>query len=251
MDKKIGILIVAYNAEKTLSWVISRIPHDVIQKVSEIFVFDDASRDKTFEVGQEYKQQQELEKLNIYYNQKNQGYGGNQKRGYDYAIKKGYDIVVLLHGDGQYAPEAMPALLELIEKGEADMVFGTRMTQNPLQGGMPLYKYLGNKFLTLIENLLLGLNLSEYHSGYRVYSCSALKQIPYSACSNDFHFDTDIIIMFKEKGLRIAERPIPTYYGDEISHVKVISYGFNVLKSILEYKLHKWGIRHSRKFTIK
>ena len=186
--------------------------------------------------------------MHIFKNKVNLGYGGNQKAGYKYAIKKGYDIVVLLHGDGQYAPEELAKLLKPLEEDKADMVFGSRMKGHPLKGGMPLIKFLGNKFLTYIENIFLDLDLSEYHSGYRLYSCHALKQIPFERCSSEFHFDTDIIIQYKIKGLKIAEIPIPTYYGKEISYVNIYKYGIDVLWSIISYKLHKWNIRKEYKF---
>jgi len=249
--KKIAVFIVAYNAKDTLCKVIDRIPKEVYNKIEEIFVIDDCSPDKTFLVGNNHKKERNLSKLKIYKNKKNLGYGGNQKKGYTYAIKKGFDIVALLHGDGQYAPEMLPQLLEPIEKGEAHMVFGSRMKGDPLKGGMPLYKFIGNKILSFIENALLGLNLSEYHSGYRVYDCHALKKLPLHLCSNDFHFDTDIIIQFKEAGFTIKEKPVPTYYGDEISRVNSLKYGFNVLKSVAEYKIHKLGIKKYSKYEMK
>src|SRR5690606_9300123 len=145
----------------------------------------------------------------------------NQIRGYQYAIEKGYDIVALLHGDAQYAPEALPDLLKPLEAGEADAVFGSRMMEKgqALKGGMPLYKYVGNKILTTFENAMLGMSLSEFHSGYRLYSCKALKKVPFHRNTHDFHFDTQIIIQFHAAGLRIVEVPIPTYYGDEICGV--------------------------------
>lgn len=250
VQKKIAIFVIAYNAESTLKSVIDRIPEDVKKEVSEIFVFDDCSKDKTYEVGIKYKLESTFKRLNIFRNEKNLGYGGNQKRGYNYAIGRGYDIVVMLHGDGQYAPEILQSLLEPLKNDSADMVFGSRMKGNPLKGGMPMYKFLGNKFLTFCENILLRLNLSEYHSGYRLYSCHALKSITFELCSDDFHFDTDIIIQFKEAGLRIVERPIPTYYGDEISHVNVMKYGLNVLKSVINYRLHKLGLIYIPKFDM-
>jgi len=247
--KKIAIFIPAYHHVKTLPWVLDRIPKEVMNKVVEIYVIDDASSDNTYLLAKGYKTDRKMRKLNVYKNEKNKGYGGNQKEGYKYAIRKGYNIVVMLHGDGQYAPESLPTLLKPLEEEKADMVFGSRMLGNPLRGGMPLYKYLGNKFLTAIENTALGLSLSEYHSGYRLYSCSALKKIPFEKCADDFHFDTDILIMFRNRRLRIAELPVPTYYGDEISYVNVLQYGFNVLKSVFDYKLHDLGIRKSKKFT--
>lgn len=250
-QKKIAIFVIAYNAETTLKWVLDRIPAEVKKKVSEIFVFDDYSKDKTYDVGVEYKLKSKIKNLNIYRNEKNLGYGGNQKRGYDYAIKQGHDIVVMLHGDGQYAPEVLPSLLKPFDDDRIALVMGSRMLGKPLKGGMPLYKYFGNKFLTFIENAFLGLNITEYHSGYRIYNCHALQKVPYHLCSDNFHFDTDIIIQFKHHNLKIVERPIPTYYGNEICYVNVIQYGLNVLKSILQYKLHLWRIKKIRKFSRK
>jgi len=247
---KVAIFIPAYHHVKYLPSTIDRIPLEVKDLVQEIFVIDDASTDNTYLLAKGYKYDRGLDKLNVYKNEKNRGYGGNQKRGYSYAIQKGYDVIVMLHGDGQYAPEVLPSLLEPFFQGKADMVFGSRIRGKPLKGGMPLYKYLGNRFLTSIENALLGMNLSEYHSGYRIYSCHALKKIPFMKCANDFHFDTDILILFKEAGFRIVERPIPTYYGDEISYVNVIQYGVNCLKSVLSYKLHKMGLIHVKKWDL-
>lgn len=249
-QKKIGILIVAYNHEYFLEKLLERIPPVIYQKVTEIAVFDDHSCDKTFDIGISYKEKKNLEKLSIFYNEKNLGYGGNQKNGYRYFINKGFDIVVLLHGDGQYAPELLPQLLEPLEKEEADAVFGSRMiSRDALKGGMPIYKFLGNKFLTFCENTLLGMDLTEFHSGYRLYSCNALKNVPFERCSNVFHFDTDIIIMFHDANLKIVELPIPTYYGDEISYVNVLKYGYDVMKSILAYKMHRLGFIKSEKFS--
>jgi glycosyltransferase involved in cell wall biosynthesis len=251
-NKKIAIFVIAYNAEKTLKWVIDRIPQDVKDKVAEIFVFDDHSPDRTYEVGLEHKAALKMDTLKIFRNEKNLRYGGNQKRGYNYAIKQGFDIVVMLHGDGQYAPEALATLLEPLEKGEADAVFGSRMMQRgALKGGMPMYKYLGNKFLTFLENFLLGMKLTEFHSGYRLYSTHALKKIPFNLNTNDFHFDTDIIVQFKEAGLKIVERPIPTYYGDEISHVNSLKYGLDVVKSVLQYRLSKLKLIKVPKFDMR
>jgi len=241
-NKKIAIFIPTYNASKTLPILLDRIPSELKKKVKEIFIMDDASQDNTYFIGVGYKKITGLSNLKVYKHEKNRGYGGNQKFAYSYAIKKGFDIVVMLHGDAQYAPEKISYLLAPLEKGKADMVFGSRMKGHPLKGGMPLYKFIGNKILTKIENLVLNLNLSEFHSGFRLYSCNALKKIPFELCSNDFHFDTDILIQFKIAGLRIAERPIPTYYGKEKSYVNVFKYGLGILYSLYRYLLHKWHL---------
>lgn len=245
---KIGILIVAYNNEHFIEMVLDRIPTIVKKKVKEIAIFDDHSEDNTSQKAVGYKIKNNIKNLKIYYNPKNLGYGGNQKKGYSYFINKGYDIVALLHGDGQYAPELLPTLLKPLEDRKCDAVFGSRMIGGPLKGGMPLYKYIGNKFLTAIENFFLDMDLSEFHSGYRIYSCHALKKIPFLENTDDFHFDTEIIIQLKHNNLRIIELPIPTYYGEEISNLKAFSYGFNVLKTIFQYKLYCLGLRNDKRF---
>ena len=250
MPKKIAIFIIAYEVVSLFDKVIKRIPKDVYNKTKEIYLIDDSSSDNTYYAALGYKAANNITKLNVYRNPKNMGYGGNQKRGYNYAIKKGHDIVVMLHGDAQYAPEALGRILQPLIDGKADMVFGSRMLGRPLNGGMPLYKYLGNKFLTFMENTLLGMHLTEFHSGYRAYSCTALKKIPFNRCSDDYHFDTEILIQFHENGLRIKEVPIPTYYGKEISRVKVFKYGFNVLKSVVEYILHKKKVIYLAKYDM-
>lgn len=228
---RIGIFIIAYNAVNHLIKTISRIPSETFEQVEEIFVIDDCSQDNSYYAALGYKFEQNIEKLTVHRNQKNQGYGGNQKVGYQYAIDRGLDIVALVHGDGQYAPEALPHLLEPLVNGQADMVFGSRMSQRgaALRGGMPIYKYLGNRILTTTQNWLSGLSLSEYHSGYRLYSTKALKQIPFESFTNSWHFDTQIILAMAEREMRIVERSIPTYYGDEICHVNGIPYAVNCL----------------------
>lgn len=247
-ESKIAIFIPAYNAAYTLPRVIDRIPQDLKDKVQKIFVVDNASPDNTYLIAIGYRETKGLDKLEVVRNETNRGYGGSQKRAYRYAIDNGFDIVVMLHGDAQYAPEKIPYLLEPLEKGEADMVFGSRMAGLPLKGGMPLYKFLGNKFLTGIQNFILGQHLTEYHSGFRLFHCDALKKIPFEKCADDYHFDTDIILQFHIKKLRICERPIPTYYGKEKCGVNVVDYGLNVLKSMSTYWLWKMGVLKVEKF---
>ncbi len=254
VKQKIAIFIPTYNAAKTLPIVLDRIPAKIKKQVKEIFVADDESKDNTHLVGVGYKERTGLSNLSIFHHKKNKGYGGNQKWAYQYCIDRGYDAVVMLHGDAQYAPEKIPQLLKPFQKKNTEkigMVFGSRMKGHPIKGGMPLYKFLGNRFLTIIENIVLGLRLSEYHSGYRVYNCRNLKKIPFSLCSDNFHFDTEIIIQLKLAGFDILETPIPTYYGDERCNVNVISYGLNILKSLYEYILHKTGFKKIRKYEIK
>lgn len=230
---KLAIVVVAYFAEKTLRHVLEQIPADIVKRSSEIIVLDDASTDRTTEVGLECKKEWGWNNLTIIKNEKNLGYGGNQKKGYNHCIQKGYDVVVMLHGDAQYPPSKIPELILPLEKNEADMSFGSRMTGSPLSGGMPIWKYCGNIFLTTYANVALGTKLSEFHSGFRAYRIDALKKINLNGCSDNFVFDTDIVIEFKKKNLRISECTIPTHYGPESRQIRlipVLRYGGQILK---------------------
>ena len=161
-------------------------------------------------------------------------------------------MVALVHGDGQYAPERLPDLLTPLLSGEADAVFGSRMMKkgDALRGGMPLYKYLGNRVLTTVQNWLLGSDLSEFHSGYRVYSAAALAKIPFDRNTDQFHFDTEIIIQLIRAGMRIKELPIPTYYGDEICRVDGLKYARDVMRATLLSRVQDLGILYQRKFDV-
>ena len=236
--KRIGIFIVAYNALTTLSKVLRRITPDVWRNVEQVVVFDDASDDATYELAVGIQAMTNLPKLRVLKNQRNLGYGGNQKAGYRYFIEQGFDIVVLLHGDGQYAPELLSHMYAPLVRGEADAVFGSRMMKDfggPLKGGMPLYKYVGNRLLTAFENHALGLHLTEFHSGYRAYDVHALAQIKLDKLTDDFHFDTEIIIKLHHQNFRIAEVPIPTFYGDEICRVNGPKYAKAIVRAVRRY----------------
>jgi glycosyltransferase involved in cell wall biosynthesis len=249
--KRLLVFVVAYHAESTLTAVLERIPAGLFESYDcEILVIDDASTDRTFAIGREYKRDHPEVALTVLRNEFNQGYGGNQKIGYAYAIAEGFDVVALLHGDAQYAPEELPKLVGPIAAGHADAVFGSRMMVSgaALKGGMPLYKYVGNRILTEIQNFVLGTRLSEFHSGYRIYSVPALKKVPFRLNSNDFHFDTEIIIQFLNVGARIVELPIPTYYGDEICRVNGMKYARDVVAATLRNAAHRAGILYQRRF---
>jgi glycosyltransferase involved in cell wall biosynthesis len=237
--KRIGILIVTYNAVTTLTKVLKRITPNVWKNVEEIAVFDDASQDATYELALGIKALRGVTKLHVLSHPQNLGYGGNQKAGYRYFLEKGFDVVVLLHGDGQYAPEILSHLYHPIVAGEADAVFGSRMMKDyggPLKGGMPLYKYAGNRILSAFENRALGMHLTEFHSGYRAYSLAALRNIDFSHMTGDFHFDTEIIIKLHHQGYRIKEVPIPTYYGEELCYVDGMKYARHVARAVRRYK---------------
>ena len=245
------VFVIAYYAEETLKRVLERIPRSVFDQYDcEVLVVDDASADRTFEIGHEYRQAHPEIRMTVLRNEFNQGYGGNQKVGYAFAIDRGFDFVAMVHGDGQYAPEELPNLVAPLRDGVADAVFGSRMMDRfgALRGGMPLYKYVGNKILTTLQNRLLRTQLSEFHSGYRVYSVRLLERIPFGLNSNVFHFDTEIIIQVLNAGGRIVERPIPTYYGDEISRVNGLRYAKDVIKATLQNVLHRSQVLYQRRF---
>ena len=241
--KRIGILVVAYNAATTLESVLNRIPHDFLPRVTKIIVNDDFSKDSTYLVGLGYQQERPEFPLEVIRHPQNLGYGGNQKEGYRWAIEQDLDIVVLLHGDGQYPPELLPDMVAALEADECDAVFGSRMMVKgeARKGGMPLYKYVGNRILTAFENKVVGLDLTEWHSGYRAYNVHALKEIPFDVNANGFEFDTQIIVQLHEAGKRIREIPIPTYYGDEICYVNGMAYARDIVRDVLTYRAHKIG----------
>ena len=248
------ILIVAYNAAETITGVLQRIPRALSETYDlSVLVIDDCSQDNTAEVTREY--------LSGFWcstaflrNPVNLGYGGNQKLGYRYAIDKGFDVVALLHGDGQYAPECLPVLLRpFSDDDNPAAVFGSRMLRkrDALKGGMPLYKFLGNRLLTRFQNLLLGSHLSEFHTGYRVYSVAVLGEIPFELNTNDFHFDTEIIVQLFFLGARVVELPIPTHYGDEVCRVDGLRYAWNVSKASIKARLIRLGIFYDPKFCLR
>src|SRR5256714_8050610 len=250
--KRLLIFIVAYNAQTTIEKVLTRIPASLHSDNVEVLIIDDSSQDDTFVNGLRYQQRSSAFKITVLKTPENQGYGGNQKLGYRYAIDNGFDIVALVHGDGQYAPEKLPELIQPFLNDGADAVFGSRMIDKKAarQGGMPAYKWIGNQILTAFQNRMLGTALSEFHSGYRLYSTAALAQVPFEKNTNDFHFDTEIILQFVLRKLRIAELPIPTYYGDEICHVNGLKYAWDVFKTMLRARFHEMNLLFDRKFDV-
>jgi glycosyltransferase involved in cell wall biosynthesis len=245
------ILVVAYEAESTLAAVLDRIPDSVFEHDTEVLVIDDASRDATFATGIR-SLATSRHRIRVLCNRENQGYGGNQKLGYQYAIRLGFDVVVLLHGDGQYAPEVIPALVAPILNGSADAVLGSRMMTPGAahRGGMPLYKFVGNRILTAVQNRLLGSSLSEFHSGFRAYRVATLERLPFQFNTNDFHFDTEILIQLMLADRRIHEVPIPTYYGDEICRVNGLTYAKDVVLMTCLSRLQALNILYDRRFDV-
>ncbi|WP_020144053.1 bifunctional glycosyltransferase/class I SAM-dependent methyltransferase [Terracoccus sp. 273MFTsu3.1] len=237
-----GVLVVAYNAATTLARVLDRLPETFIAGVDHILIGDDASVDDTHAVATAYQSGSSLP-LTVVRHPENLGYGGNQKAGYRWAISHGLDVVVLLHGDGQYAPEVIEDLVEPLLAGDADAVFGSRMMRRGAAraGGMPAYKYVGNRILSTMQNALTGLELTEWHSGYRAYRVDALADLDLGAYSDDFDFDTEIILGLHAAGKRIVEVPIPTYYGDEICYVNGMRYARDVTADVVRFRAAQMG----------
>lgn len=249
-QKKILIFIVCYNAQAHICRVLDRIPRSFWEsREVEILLIDDASPDDTVKAVIDHAQAKKLP-MTVLRNIKNLGYGGNQKLGYQYAIDHGFDAVVLLHGDGQYAPEYLEAMLAPIIAEEKDIVLGSRMIikGDALKGRMPLYKFFGNILLTGFQNLLLGSHLSEFHTGYRAYSVKTLASIPFCLNSDGFVFDTEILIQCLDNRMRIGEIAIPTFYGDEISHVKCMQYGVEIVYNTVVSRLQRLGLCYTERF---
>ena len=233
---KVAVVMPAYNAEKTLERTFADIPKG---SVDDVILVDDASRDRTVEEARRLG-------LHVIVHPANRGYGANQKTCYRTALERGAEIVVMVHPDHQYDPTVIPHLIDPLIRGECDAVFGSRMLGGqPLQGGMPKWKYLGNIFLTAVENATFLIYLTEYHSGFRAYSRRYLESVNLAANSDGFVFDTHIIAQGMAKGLKIREIPIETRYFDEASQIAFgpsVKYGFAILKTMVLYKLHVWGI---------
>jgi glycosyltransferase involved in cell wall biosynthesis len=240
--KRVIVVLPAYNAGRTLERTISEIPAGV---VDDLLLVDDASGDDTVEVA---------ERLGIPFvvHSMNRGYGGNQKTCYREALNRGADIVVMLHPDYQYSPKLIGAMAWLAASGEFDIVLGSRILgKGALSGGMPLYKYIANRALTAFQNILLGLKLSEYHTGYRTFTREVLQTLPLLECSDDFVFDNQILAQAAQFGFSIGEISCPTRYFPEASSInfsRSVVYGLGVLKTSARFRLHRWGWRRDALF---
>ena len=246
--KRLLIFIVAYNAEATIEKVLKRIPQSLRHDGVEVLIIDDSSSDQTFARGLRYQSRNGDFKINVLRTPENQGYGGNQKLGYRYAIDNGFDIVALLHGDGKYAPEKLPALLKPVIAEQTDAVLGSRLIDK--RAGMPLGKWIGNCVFTAFENAVLGTQLSDFHCGYRIYAARALTQIPFEKNTNDFHFDTEIVIQFLRKNLRIREAAIPMFYGDGIPYRDAVKYAWNIFKTTVRARLCQLSLFYDRRYDV-
>jgi glycosyltransferase involved in cell wall biosynthesis len=233
--KKVVIVLPAYNAAKTLEMTYREIPAGF---ADDVVLVDDASWDGTATVAHELG-------IKVIIHEKNIGYGGNQKTCYRTALELGADIVIMLHPDYQYTPKLIPTMATMIAYGEFDAVLASRILgTGALRGGMPLYKYIANRFLTLIENILLGQKLSEYHTGYRAFSREVLERLPLDRNSDDFVFDNQVLAQIIWFGYRIGEVSCPTRYFNDASSInfqRSIIYGLGVLKTALQFRLAKLG----------
>ena len=251
-QNRVAIFIVAYHPEKQIGGVLSRIPSWIAEGVAEVFIIDDHSTDDTVATVGEGTWPRHYAPLRIYHTPYQQGYGGNRRLGYLYAIDQGFDIVVLLHADGQYAPEALPDILAPYAEG-ADAVFGSRFLEPGAarRGGMPLYKLLGNRLSTRLQNRILKTQMSEMHSGYRSYRTSVLEQIPFACNSLGFDFDADIMVQLQAAGRSVVEVPVPTYHGTEIGRVNGTFYAWACVKTALRYRLMQYEMFYDQKFDIR
>jgi glycosyltransferase involved in cell wall biosynthesis len=244
------VFILTYEASRHVGGVIERIPADLETDFeTEILCIDDASTDETPRVTRECLEKSALPyRWTVLVNPVNQGYGGNQKLGYRYAIDHGFDVVVMLHGDGQYPPEQIGPIAELANRHGA--AFGSRFADpgGARRGGMPFYKFIGNRLLTSIQNRTLGTDLTEFHSGFRAYRTDVLTRIPFALNSNDFHFDTEIFIQCVRAGVDIGEMAIPTRYADEECRVNGMRYAANVVSQTMRAGLHEKGLFYERKY---
>jgi glycosyltransferase involved in cell wall biosynthesis len=241
-SKKVIVVLPAYNAEKTLERTLDDVPREW---VDEIILVDDHSRDRTVEIARRLG-------LRVFVHEKNKGYGGNQKTCYREALRLGGDIMVMVHPDHQYDPTVIPQLIAPLLNDECDAVFGSRMLGGrPLEGGMPKWKYLGNIFLTAMENATFYMYLTEYHSGLRAYSRRYLEAVQFEFNSDDFVFDSEIIAQGVVHRMRIREIPIATRYFEEASRIgflRSVVYGVSILRTLVKFKLHKKGIVRSGQF---
>lgn len=237
-QKKVVVVMPAYNAAQTLEKTWSEIPLDI---VDEVVLVDDASRDETSHLARQ------LGIHHVLRHDRNRGYGGNQKTCYAKALELGADIIIMVHPDYQYSPKLIESMAYIIANDVYPVVYASRILgKGALKGGMPMYKYVANRLLTLFQNIMMGQKLSEYHTGYRAFSGEALKKVDLEANSDDFVFDNQITAQIFMAGMEIAEVTCPTRYFKEASSInfkRSVIYGLGVLKVCLQYRLHKWGMR--------
>ena len=241
--KHVVVVMPAYNAERTLRKTYAEIPKEI---VDEVILVDDQSQDKTAEIARSLG-------INTIVHSKNRGYGGNQKTCYQEAIKLGAGIVIMVHPDYQYTPKLITAMASLIAEGLFDCVLGSRILGvGALRGGMPLYKYVANRVLTFVQNVLLGYKLSEYHTGYRAFSRQVLETLPLEKNDDDFVFDNQMLSQIIYAGFNIGEVTCPTLYMEDSSSIgfpKAVKYGIGVIKTSVAFRLHRWGLCQNLLFS--
>ncbi|HYK91835.1 MAG TPA: glycosyltransferase family 2 protein [Acidobacteriota bacterium] len=246
-DKKVVVVMPAYNTAKTLRQTYDEVRAQ--QFVDSIILVDDGSRDNTVDLARS------LDQIHVHVHEANKGYGGNQKTCYRLALEAGADIVIMIHPDYQYTPKLIPAMVSIIGNDLHPCVLGSRILGGyALKGGMPIWKYAANRFLTLGENILFGAKLSEYHTGYRAFSREILERLPLEVNSDDFVFDNQMLAQILWYGYTIAEVSCPTKYFSEASSINLrrsIRYGFGCLATGISYRLAKMGLVHSRRFPVK
>jgi glycosyltransferase involved in cell wall biosynthesis len=240
MVENVFVLMPAYNAGATVEKVFARIPAEALRRIRRYAVVNDGSKDDTAAALSRLGKQ--FPNLTVIDHDGNRGYGEAEKTLLRYALREGAQVGILLHSDGQYSPEKIPELLIPFDRGEADIVQGSRMLDGgALRGGMPFYKFVANKCLTAIENRAFGMKMAEYHSGYMIYSRNAMEKIPFEKLSNSFDFDLEMLVLAHVKGLKIREIAIPTIYAGEKSHLNPIKYGLDVLSIVREYRRGKYN----------
>lgn len=242
-EMKIVVVLPAYNAARTLERTYAEIPTEI---VDHVILTDDASNDDTAVISRRLG-------IHTLVHEKNRGYGGNQKTCYAEALRLGADIVIMVHPDYQYSPKLITAMAAMITSGHYSVVLASRILgAGALKGGMPLYKYVANRILTLVENILLGLKLSEYHTGYRAWSADTLRALPLERCSDDFVFDNQMLALAARAGASIGEISCPTKYFAEASSInfrRSLIYGLGVLRTALDYRLARWNLKRSTLFS--
>ena len=242
---KVVVVMPAYNAAKTLEDTYRGLAMDI---VDEVILVDDVSRDETVEIAERLG-------LKVVVHVQNRGYGGNQKTCYLEALKSGADVVVMVHPDNQYDSTLVPQMIQPILDGTADIVLGSRLLSGTaISGGMPIWKFVANRFLTEVENTAFGLHLSEYHTGFRAYSRRLLETIPFLLNSDDFVFDQEIMAQAVSFGFRVGETPVPTRYFPEASSVnfkRSVEYGLDVLWTVGRYVLHRTKLKRSRRLSVR
>ncbi|AZV40540.1 glycosyltransferase family 2 protein [Komagataeibacter xylinus] len=240
--KRIAVVLPAYNAAKTLQQTYDEIPMDI---VDDVILTDDASKDNTAELARSLG-------IHVIEHNRNRGYGGNQKTCYESALARGADIIIMLHPDYQYSPRLIRAMAAMLTSGHYDVVIASRILgKGALKGGMPLYKYVANRALTLTQNILMNAKLSEYHTGYRGWRKEVLEALPLDLCSDDFVFDNQMLAQVVNAGFTIGEISCPTRYFAEASSInfrRSVKYGLGVLKTSAAYRLNRLGIYRDKIF---